>query len=183
MKKFVIFLLTALLALSGCKGGDGAELELIKEDILAERFGENLVGVTNEFSILKCKILNCEEDEDEKVLTVRAIAEDDNESVRVTGTYAITYTDQRGEIVEDSFATIDEKITPQKPSDFSKDEFLLALKFLGAEERPEISVIRHTPQLLSGTDRYLVSSGGENFEIEFTYTLKLGWNIRTASLS
>ena len=38
MKKFVIFLLTALLALSGCKGGDGAELELIKEDILAERF-------------------------------------------------------------------------------------------------------------------------------------------------
>ena len=117
------------------------------------------------------------------MLTVRAVAEDENESVRVTGTYAVTYTDQRGEIVEDSFFTVDEKIAPQKPSDFSKDELLLALKFLGAGEFSDVSVIRHTPSLLDGTDRYLVSSGGENFEIEFTYTLKLGWHIRTASLS
>lgn len=181
MKKFVIFLLAALLALSGC-GGGGAELDLIKEDILAERFGENLVGGPKEFSILKCEILNCEEEADEKMLTVRAIAEDENESVRVTGTYAITYTDQRGEIVEDSFFTVDEKIAPQKPSDFSKDELLLALKFLGAGEFSDISVIRHTPSLLDGTDRYLILSGGEKFEIEFTYTLKLGWNIRTALL-
>ena len=123
MKKFVIFLLTALLALSGCKGGDGAELELIKEDILAERFGENLVGVTNELSILKCKILNCEEEADKTVLTVRAIAEDENESVRVTGTYAITYTDQRGEIVEDSFATIDEKSRRKNRLTFQRTSF------------------------------------------------------------
>lgn len=123
MKKFVIFLLTALLALSGCKGGDGAELELIKEDILAERFGENLVGVTNEFSILKCKILNCEEDEDEKVLTVRAIAEDENESVRVTGTYAVTYTDQRGEIVEDSFPRLMKKSRRKNRLTFQRTSF------------------------------------------------------------
>lgn len=182
MKKFVILLLTAVIAFSGCAKENEEELLRIEEDIVSERFGERFVRQPADFSVEKCEILKREKLADGERLTVRAVAGDGNKTVCVTGTYVITYVNRRSEPDQDAFSVRSETAVPQRASDFSEDELLLALKLLGLGSFSSLTVKRHSPSLLNGKDRYLVTADGENFEIGFTYSLKLGWSIKTAEL-
>ena len=181
MGKFVVFMLCVLVMLSGC--GKITDTDRIKEDIISERFGENLAAKTSSFSVSEMKILKRETSGDEEKFIIRAQVTDKDETVKVTGTYVVGYINYGEETFQDGFYVTDEEVMPTVESSFSPDELLLALKFLGAGTFSELTVDDHAPELSCGEDFYTVTADNESFLLKFTYDLKLGWNIRTASLS